>query len=104
MIMRRGFRASVLRVHGLLLAMDDVVVDAIFHIRGSVVAAIQAPVIRFVLSEEQLRGALAAELTLTIVIMLQIDDHRVPQRLCGIEVGTPYVIPPGPGITKPDRW
>ena len=33
MIMRRGFRADVLRVHGLLLAMHNVVVDAILDIR-----------------------------------------------------------------------
>jgi hypothetical protein len=67
MIMRRGFRADALRVHGLLLAMHNVVVDAILDIGGMVVDAVQTLVISLVLGEEQFRSALAAELALTMV-------------------------------------
>src|SRR5688572_3286728 len=78
MIVRRGFRADMLWVHGFHPAMYDVVVDAILDIGRGVVVAVQAPVIRLVLSEEQLRRALAADLALAVVVMLEVNDCSVP--------------------------
>src|SRR5919108_4114009 len=83
-IMRRGFRAGVLRVHGRLPAMYDVVVDAVLDIGRRVGGAVQAPGVRLVLGEEQRRRALTAQLARTVVVMREIDDHGVPQRLAGV--------------------
>ena len=51
--MRRNLRSCLRRVHGVLLAMDDVIMDSVLHVRSLILEVIQELRIRFIFGEEQ---------------------------------------------------
>jgi hypothetical protein len=100
-MVRRRLCPSMLRVYGFLLAMHNIVVDAVFDIGGWSVDAVQTLAIRLVVGEEELRRALTQELALPVVVMLELDDLSVLEGLACHQLWAPRLIAPSPGITKP---
>ena len=77
--MRRRFSSDSRRVHGIRLAIHDIVVDAVLEITGgggnvAPVIAKQPFRVRFVIREEDLRHALAVQPALLVIIVFQRDD------------------------------
>ena len=62
--MGRGLGPFLLRVHRVLLAVDDVVVDAVLDVGTAVGNAEDALRVGFVLGEQQRRVAVAVEVAL----------------------------------------
>src|SRR5713226_8090508 len=94
-VVRRYFRADLLRVYGRLVPMNDVLVERIFHIRGSVSPAKDPGVVRFVLGEEQFGLARADQPALAVLPVLQLraDAFRHAGSYAG--VGPAQILAPG---------
>jgi len=58
-VMRRSLRSDESGIDRLLAALHDIVVDAVFDIRGTIVFTVETLGVRFVFSKQQRRQALA---------------------------------------------
>ncbi len=100
--MGRRFGAFVLRVHGLLPTVDDVVVDAVLDVRAAVGHAEDALGVGLVLREQQRRVAFAVEVSLSERGMDRLNDARRSgaDLLQGRPIGGAE---PGPFVAEPQR-
>jgi hypothetical protein len=64
-VVRRHFGADLGRVDGILLTMNNVVVDAVLDVRGLVGDSIEPPAVRVVFGEQQHRCSGTAQPALT---------------------------------------
>ena len=94
------FRSRFRRVHGVLCAMNDIVVDPVLDSGRAVLGAEKLLRVGFVFGEEKLRLALAVEPAIAVIVVMDFErgDLRgfIPAdaRLARIES-------PGPGVAKP---
>ena len=73
--MRGGLCPRFRRIHGVRLAVDNEVVEAVFHVRSRIGNVEQPLGVRVVFREKQVRCAVAIEITLTKFGMGS-GDHR----------------------------
>ena len=72
-----GLGAGMLGIDRVLSAVNDVVVDAIFDVRRSVLHSEQSAGIGFVLGEEQLRRAFTMKPAIAVIWVIQLDRDDV---------------------------
>src|SRR5206468_3887188 len=101
--MRRGFRPRAKRVHSTLLAMDDVLIDAILDVGASISLTKNPFHIGVVLGEEQRHLPFAPQVTSAQIRMRSGDDGHVLglSRLFKSGFWAPFG--QGPGIAEPQR-
>jgi len=100
LVMRRGFRAFALGIYRASITVDNIVGDAVFHIRLSVGDSVQPLVVGLVFCEQQLRGALAYQPALAQSRVIQLD------RSCAVignfsQLWTLLATSPRPCISEP---
>jgi hypothetical protein len=102
-VVDRDLGALLLRVHGPILAVGDVVVDAVLDVRGPVGDAEDPLRVGLVLGEEEVRRPLAVEVSIPQVGIDRLDhaplrggDYLVKARAVGSAV-------PGPLVAEPER-
>ena len=102
-IVRGGFRALPLRIHGVLLALHKVIVDAVLDVGGAVRDPEDPLRVRFILREQERDVPIAIQIELAQRGIFR-RDHLValgPTRLS--EHGPVAARRPGPEITEPER-
>src|SRR5207249_5307090 len=100
-IVSSGLRADLLRVNRLLRPMNDIVIDAIFHIARPI-QPVKPTRVRFIVGEEQLRETVAQQQATSIILMVELNDARVSNSLAPAKLRPNRPKSPGPGVAKPD--
>ena len=76
--MGRRLRPFLPRIHGLLVAVDDIIADAILHIGGGIRRAVKPLHIRVILGEEQLGLTFTDQPPPAVILMIQLHHtHAV---------------------------
>ena len=102
-VLSRCFCPHMIRIDCVLLALDDIIVKAVFHVPGTFLIVIESAGVGFIFREEQRRLALAKQPSEAIVVMLRLDDAHLVHRLPLLEPWAPDVRSPGPCVAIPDR-
>ena len=97
-----GLRADMLRIDRFRGAVNDVGVNAVFHVGRTVLDSKQSAGIGLVLGEEQLRRAFTMQPAVTWLIMIQLD-HRVRGRTRLVQLRPPLAPSPRPCVAEPHR-
>ena len=97
-----GLRADMLRIDRFRGAVNDVVVNAVFHVGRTVLDSKQSAGIGLVLGEEQLRRTFTMQPAVAWLIMIQLD-HRVRSRACLLQLRPPLAPSPRPCVAEPHR-
>src|SRR3989441_5897591 len=100
-IVRGGFRPLLVRVHGVTLAVDEVVVDAVLDVRAAAGSSEDALRVGLVLREQEGRVSLAIEVALSQAGIHGLDHASGRPDL--VQQRTLDVALPGPPVSKPER-
>ena len=102
-IIRGGLGARLRRIHRAGLAVNQVFVDPVLYKRRSIRRAVEPLAIGLVLSEEQLRRALADQPSLAVVIVNRLDGRHLREPTLTRQCGARRVPGPCPGVAEPER-
>ena len=90
-------------VDSCIYPMNDILIDAVFHVTRVALGVEKLAVVGFVLRKEQFRCSFTVEPTGTVVIMIKLDrrDFR-----CAVatESWPACIQSPAPGVAKPHGW
>jgi len=89
----RGFGARLRRIDGVFIAVNDVVVDAVFDVRRVIVGAVKPAIVGFIFRAEYFRRAFTVEPTIAVVVVRQLDGGDLGA-LVTAQPGPPFVQAP----------
>src|SRR6266849_3796697 len=102
--MQRGhLRSRLLRIDCRFIALNQVFVKGVLHIRKDL-PTIQPTTVRFVLGEQYLRLTRANQPALPILPVLQLGTDASWRASHNSRRRTPWIPAPRPRIAKPQRW
>src|SRR6185369_5587313 len=98
--MSGSFCTRALWVYDILLSVDYMIVDPIFHKRTSVRRAENSLVVCLVLRKQQLGISFAIQIAVTQLVVGGRNDSRVLFASCFFQRWFDRIRPPRPGVTK----